>query len=118
MNTIKRSLFFAVTLCLALSAKAQFDAHFTHFREVENFYNPAAMNRNSMANVTGSLSMQMTGYTNAPVTMYLGGNTALPFDRMKHSLGVVLLNETIGLFTNRRLLFNYAYKIGIKKGWI
>ncbi|MBR5935165.1 MAG: PorP/SprF family type IX secretion system membrane protein [Bacteroidaceae bacterium] len=118
MNTIKRSLFFAVTLCLALSAKAQFDAHFTHFREVENFYNPAAMNRNSMANVTGSLSMQMTGYTNAPVTMFLGGNTALPFDRMKHSLGVVLLNETIGLFTNRRLLFNYAYKIGIKKGWM
>ena len=118
MNTIKRSVFFAVTLCLALSAKAQFDAHFTHFREVESFYNPAAMNRNTMANVTGSLSMQMTGYTNAPVTMFLGGNTALPFDRMKHSAGVILLNETIGLFTNRRLLFNYAYKIGIKKGWM
>lgn len=118
MNTIKRSVIIAMALCLAVSVRAQFDAHFTHFREVENFYNPAAMNRNSMANVTASLSMQMKGYTNAPVSMYVGGNTALPFDRMRHSVGAVLFNETIGLFTNRRLLFNYAYKIGMGKGWM
>ena len=44
---------------------AQTDAHFNHFLEVENFYNPAAMNRNGRTNVVGSLSMQMAGYTHA-----------------------------------------------------
>lgn len=118
MNTLKRSVFIIVLLCLAAQAKAQFDAHFTYFREVENLYNPAAMNRDNRMDVTGSLSMQMSGYRHAPVTMYIGANTALPFDRMRHSAGVSLLNETIGLFTNQRLIFNYAYKIGMGKGWM
>ena len=107
-------------MCLILSVRvqAQSDAHFTHFREVENFYNPAAMNRNTRMNVVGSLAMQMAGYTNAPVSMYIGANTAVPFGKMRNSLGVGLYNETLGLFTNRRLLFNYAYKIGMGKGWM
>lgn len=105
-------------LILYVRVQAQSDAHFTHFREVENFYNPAAMNRNTRMNVVGSLAMQMAGYTNAPVSMYIGANTAVPFGKMRNSLGVGLYNETLGLFTNRRLLFNYAYKIGMGKGWM
>ena len=120
MNMMKRLVSITMSLCLALSVtvQAQSDAHFTYFSEVENFYNPAAMNREGRANVVGSLSMQMKGYTNAPVTMFVGANTALPFDKERHAVGVGLLNETLGLFTNRRLLFDYSYKIGMKKGWM
>ena len=120
MNMMKRLVSITMSLCLALSVtvQAQSDAHFTYFSEVENFYNPAAMNREGRANVVGSLSMQMKGYTNAPVTMFVGANTALPFDKQRHAVGVGLLNETLGLFTNRRLLFDYSYKIGMKKGWM
>ena len=117
---MKRFILFTMPLCLAMSlaTHAQTDAHFTHFSEVENFYNPAAMNREGRTNVVGSLSMQMSGYTNAPVTMFIGANTPLPFNKMRHAVGVGLLNETIGLFTNRRLLLDYAYKIGMGKGWM
>ena len=120
MNMMKRLVSTTMSLCLTLfiTVQAQTDAHFTYFSEVENFYNPAAMNRDGRTNVVGSLSMQMRGYTNAPVTMFVGANTALPFWKQRHSIGVGLLNETIGLFTNRRLLFDYAYKIGIGKGWM
>ena len=120
MNTMKHLVSLVLFSCLILSAnmQAQSDAHFTHFSEVENFYNPAAMNRDSRLNVVGSLSMQMVGYENAPVTMFIGANSALPFGKQRNSLGVSLYNETIGLFTNRRLLFNYAYKIGMGKGWM
>ena len=120
MNIMKRLVSITVFLCLALRSGmlAQTDAHFNHYLEVENFYNPAAMNRDGRANVVGSLSMQMTGYTNAPVSMFIGANTALPFGKQRHSLGAGLLNETIGLFTNRRLLLDYAYKIGVGKGWM
>lgn len=120
MNMMKRLVSVTILLCLTLCIRlqAQTDAHFTHFVEVENFYNPAAMNRNGRTNVTGSLSMQMAGYTNAPVTMFIGANMPVPLGKYKNSLGVGLLNETIGLFTNRRLLMDYAYKIGIGKGWM
>ena len=117
---VKRIVSVSIIICLALYTDlyAQSDAHFTHFREVENFYNPAAMNRDSRLNVVGSLAMQMAGYTHAPVSMYLGANTAIPFGKLRNSVGVGLFNETIGLFTNRRLLLDYAYKIGLGKGWM
>lgn len=120
MNTMKRLVSLVMFLCLAMSVKvkAQNDAHFNHFLEVENFYNPAAMNRNGRTNVVGSLSMQMAGYTHAPVTMFIGANMPIPFGEYRNSLGVCMLNETLGLFTNRRLLFDYAYKIGMGKGWM
>jgi type IX secretion system PorP/SprF family membrane protein len=120
MNTMKRFVSVTMLLCLALlpQVKAQTDAHFTHFSEVENFYNPAAMNRNTKLNVTGSLAMQMAGYTHAPVSMFIGANLPLPFGKQRNAVGAGLFNETIGLFTNRRLLFNYAYKIGMGKGWM
>ncbi len=120
MNMMKRIVSVTMLFCLAIcpSTYSQTDAHFTHFSEVENFYNPAAMNRDSKLNVVGSLAMQMRGYTNAPVSMFIGANTALPFGKQRNAFGVGLFNETIGLFTNRRLLFDYAYKIGIGKGWM
>ena len=120
MNTMKRFVSITMSLCLLLSfkAQAQTDAHFNYFVEVENFYNPAAMNRDGRANVAGSLSMQMAGYSNAPVSMFIGANTALPFDKQRHAVGAGLFNETLGLFTNRRLLLDYSYKIGMKRGWM
>ena len=120
MNIMKRYVSLLLLLCLTTfaSVQAQFDAHFTHFSEVENFYNPAAMNRNTRMNVVGSLAMQMAGYTHAPVSMYIGAHTAVPFGKMRNSVGAGLFNETMGLFTNRRLFFNYAYKIGMGKGWM
>ena len=117
---MKRPVSLLLLLCLTVfqGIKAQSDAHFNNFLEVENFYNPAAMNRNSRTNVVGVLSMQMAGYTNAPVSMFIGANMPIPLGKQKNSLGVGLFNETLGLFTNRRLLFDYAYKIGMGKGWM
>ena len=117
---MKRPVSLLLFLCLAVfqDLKAQSDAHFNNFLEVENFYNPAAMNRNGRTNVVGALSMQMAGYTHAPVSMFIGANMPVPFGEYRNSLGVSMFNETLGLFTNRRLLFDYAYKIGMGKGWM
>ena len=119
MNTMmRRYIALCIVLLSLLTANAQYDVHFTHFREVENFYNPAAMNRDDRLNVTGSFSMQMAGYTHAPVSMYIGANSVLPMDRHRHSAGAGLFNETIGLFSSKRLTIDYAYKIGMGKGWM
>ena len=120
MNIMKRPVSLLLLLCLTVfqDLKAQSDAHFNNFIEVENFYNPAAMNRNGRTNVVGALSMQMAGYTNAPVSMFIGANMPIPFGEQRNALGVGLFNETLGLFTNRRLLLDYSYKIGMGKGWM
>ena len=78
---MKRPFSLILILCLAVfqGIKAQNDAHFNNFLEVENFYNPAAMNRNARTNFVGALSMQMAGYTHAPVSMFIGANTPVPF---------------------------------------
>ena len=98
--------------------QAQYDVHFTHFREMENFYNPAAMNRDSKLNAIASYSMQMAGYTNAPGSLYAGANSVLPFGMGHHSASASLFNESIGLFSSQRLTIDYAYKIGIGKAWL
>ena len=118
MNAIKKLFHIIAFLFLTVKAGAQYDVHFSHFWAVETFYNPAAMNRNSLMNVTGSFSMQMAGYRHAPVSMYIGADTSLPFDKGRHAAGAGLFNETIGLFTNRRMLLDYSYKVYVGKGCI
>lgn len=107
-----------VILAPCLKVSSQYDVHFTHFREMENFYNPAAMNRDSRLNAVMSFSMQMAGYTHAPVSLYAGASSRLPFGRGRHSASLSLFNENIGLFESQRMAFDYAYKIGIGKGWL
>lgn len=118
MNANKKLISAIAFLFLTLNVGAQYDVHFSHFWAVSTFYNPASMNRNNQMNVTGSFSMQMAGYRHAPVSLFLGADTSLPFDKGHHAAGAGLFNETIGLFTNRRILLDYSYKINLKKGWI
>ena len=112
MNTMKRSVSLVLFLCLAVSVdmKAQSDAHFNNFLEVENFYNPAAMNRNARTNVVGALSMQMAGYTNAPVSMFIGANTpVLAITRyIQHS--VEILTRVAELLVREINQNNYAVR--------
>lgn len=98
--------------------RAQFDAHFTHYWSVDNFYNPAAMNKNNKLNVVGSYAMQMSGYTRPPKSMYFGANMVLPYGGGRHSGGAGLFNETAGLFSHKRIMLNYAFKFKLKEGWI
>ena len=106
-----------LTLTFA-NAGAQYDVHFTHYWEVDNFYNPAAMNKNGKVNLTGSYSKQFADYTHSPSTMFFGANSVLPWGEGHQSAGIGFLNETIGLFTHRRIFVNYAYKLRLGDGWI
>ncbi len=98
--------------------RAQYDVHFTHYAEMENFYNPAAMNRDSRLNAMLSYSMQMAGYEGAPTSLYAGASMALPFNHLRHSMSFSLFNENIGLFSSQHMALDYAYKINLGKGWL
>lgn len=109
-------LCFVVPLFPASFACAQSETHFTHYWEVDNLFNPAAMNKNELMNFSGSFGLGMAGYTRAPRSMFFGVNTLLPYGRKAHSGGLIMLNESAGLFQHTRLYLNYAFKIKLKEG--
>ena len=100
---IKRSILTLITLLLAVMARAQFDTHFTHYWALQGYYNPAVAGLSGRLNMYGTYAMQMAGYTNAPTTMLIGADMALPTEKKNQAISANLYNESIGLFTNQRL---------------
>ncbi len=97
-------------------ANAQFDVHFTHYWEMQNFYNPAAAGSSRKLNFYASYSNQLTGFENSPKSMLLNVDSPIPFIKGDHNLGLGVINDAIGLFTNQHLYLNYAFGFKLFKG--
>ena len=95
--------------CVSTMMRAQYDVAFGNYWALQTFYNPAATGLDAQLNVHGAYSMQMTGFENAPATMYAGVDLPLFFLSPKHGVGAFFLNDEIGLFTHKKFAFQYAY---------
>lgn len=80
------------------------------------YYNPAYAGQNDKLNVVGAYSQQLSGFTNAPKSMYFSADMLLPFWGGKHGVGINLFNETIGLFKNQSFAVDYSYKLELASG--
>ena len=103
-------------LAVAAGAQAQFDVHFSHYWSLSNYYNPALAGLSGRMNMQASYSMQMAGYTNAPATMLVAVDYALPSQDMAHAFQAGMLSDKIGLFNNQRLYAGYAYRTNLWGG--
>lgn len=106
---------------------AQYDVSFSHFWDMEPYYNPAAAGKENKLNIAAAYAMSFTGFENNPKSMYIGADMPIYFLKKYHGIGVSLLNDQIGLFTHQRLALQYAYKqklfggtlsIGLQLGFI
>ena len=106
---------------------AQYDVSFSHFWDMEPYYNPAAAGKENELNIAAAYAMSFTGFENNPKSMYIGADMPIYFLKKYHGVGVSLLNDQIGLFTHQRLALQYAYKqklfggtlsIGLQLGFI
>ena len=95
--------------CTFAKVDAQFDAHFTHYWKMLNFYNPAGAGAEERMLIYAAYSNQLTGFDNSPKTMLLNVDTPIPFVNGDHNLGLGVVNDDIGLFSNQHLYLNYAY---------
>ena len=97
-------------LLLVTGVRAQQEPSFAHYWAMEPSFNPAAVGKQSQLNVTGAYAMTLTGFENAPKTMQFGAD--MPFFLMGryHGVGLQLVNDQIGLFSNQRLMAQYAFK--------
>lgn len=109
---MKRYSFLILTMLFAAlsSVKAQYDVSFSHYYDMEPYFNPAAVGKESKLNVTGAYAIDFAGFENNPQTAYIAADMPLYFLKNYHGVGVQLLNDKIGLFTHQRLAVQYAYK--------
>ena len=81
-----------------------------------SFYNPAASGSTKKMNIYAAYSNQFTGFENNPKSMLLNVDAPIPFVKGDHNLGLGVINDAIGLFTNQHLYLNYAYGFKLFKG--
>ncbi len=93
-----------------IRASAQQEPSFAHYWALEPSFNPAAVGKAPVINVTGSYAMSMTGFENNPKTMLLAGDMPIRLLNGYHGVGLQLMNDDIGLFTHQRLAVQYANK--------
>ena len=97
-------------LMALIRASAQQEPSFAHYWALEPSFNPAAVGKAPVINVTGSYAMSMTGFENNPKTMLLTGDMPVRLLNGYHGVGLQLMNDDIGLFTHQRLAVQYANK--------
>ena len=100
-------LLLSLTYCLY--SNAQYDVHFSFFFSMDSYFNPAAVGKTDKLNVTAAYSMSLVGFENNPQTFYAGGDIPFYFLNSTHGVGVVLMNDDIGLFTHKNFAVQYAF---------
>ena len=116
MRHLKVLLLLLLCLWQSFSVRAQYDPAFNHYWALQSFYNPAASGLTSQLDVHGAYSMQMLGYTHAPVTILLTADIPLWMIGPAHGLGAGFINDKIGLFSHQKFYLQYAYHQKLGKG--
>ena len=98
------------------SLSAQIDAQLTQYFEVPNYYNPSAIGTTDFIKIRGDMRMQWVGIENAPQSIALAADMPLKFLNQKFGVGLVMQNETMGLYSNMVLGAQLGYKFKLLKG--
>lgn len=90
--------------------RAQYDAQFSNYWAVPNYYNPAAAGQTSQIEATAAYRQQWIGIDGAPQSFLATGSMPFRFLGRTHGIGMVFFNESIGLFKHNVISAQYAYK--------
>ena len=112
----RKTTLLGVLLTVLMKASAQQDVSFAHYWALESSFNPAAIGKTSLINVTGAYAMSMAGFENNPKTMYVAGDMPFYFMNGYHGIGLQLMSDDIGLFKHQHLTAQYAYKLSLLGG--
>ena len=59
--------------------RAQYDVSFSHYFDMEPYFNAAAVGQESKLNVTGMYAIEFAGFENNPQTAYVAADMPLYF---------------------------------------
>ncbi len=95
---------------------AQFDAQFSQYWACASYYNAANAGESGGGRALIINRQQWVGMPGAPKTLFAQAD--LPVSRWgkEHGIGLNLLSDNIGLFSNSTISLNYAYKTNLWGG--
>ena len=98
------------------SLSAQVDAQLTQYFEIPTYYNPSAIGTTDFIKIRGDMRMQWVGIENAPQSIALAADMPFKFLNQRFGVGLVMQNETLGLYSNMVLGAQLGYKFKLLKG--
>lgn len=99
-----------ILLFTSISIHAQWDAQISQYWRLKNYYNPSFAGETN--NIEASLlhRRQWAGMENAPTTSIISVTMPLQLLNKEHGVGVMVINDKIGLFSNTFTQGQYTYK--------
>ena len=97
-------------------ALAQSDTQLTQYWAVQNYFNPAATGTTDFINIRGGTRMQWVGIDNAPKTFIAAADSPFKLFGKRFGGGILVNQESIGLFSNLNIGAQLSYKIKLFKG--
>ena len=91
-------------------AHGQTDAQFSHYFDVPTYYNPAAVGQTDFVRIRAGGRLQWVGIDNAPTSFLATGDMPFKFIGKKFGVGVVLGQESIGLYNTLNVNAQIGYK--------
>ena len=113
---IFKSLLIAIFIAFAPVAMAQVDAQYTHYFEVPTYYNPAAAGTTNFLKIRGGARMQWVGIENAPQSFVLTADMPFKFLKQRFGVGVIMQQESLGLYKTMSAGAQLAYKFKLFGG--
>lgn len=100
----------------AFPARAQLDAQFSQYFEVPNYYNAAAVGTTDLLKIRGGARLQWVGIQGAPKTFVVAADMPFMLFKKRFGVGLVMQQESMGLYKNLNLGAQVAYKQRLFKG--
>ncbi|MDE5724959.1 MAG: type IX secretion system membrane protein PorP/SprF [Duncaniella sp.] len=113
---IRTVAFLSVLIASGHAAMAQGDAMLTHYWMVPTYYNPAAAGDTDNIRLRGGARMQWVGIDGAPRTFVAAADTPFKLLGKKFGTGIVVQQESMGLFRNLTVNAQIGYKFKVLKG--
>lgn len=109
-------ILFVLFLVLGTTAAyGQWDTQVSQYWRMKNFYNPSFIADNNVIEASLLHRRQWVGIENAPVTSLVSLNMPVQFLGKEHGVGVMVVNDKLGLFSNTSVMGQYSYRFKFKK---
>lgn len=113
---VRLTLLAAVVAGCGADMRAQGDAMLTHYWAVPTYYNPAAAGDTDNIRLRGGMRAQWVGIDNAPRTFVAAADAPFKFLGKRWGAGLVVQQESYGLFRNLTANAQIGYKHKALKG--
>lgn len=100
----------------AAPASAQFDTQLSQYWAMPAYYNPAATGTTDFLNIRGGTRLQWIGIPGAPQAFLAGADMPVKLGKKRIGVGVMIQQESIGLFSNLNAGAQVSYKLKLLKG--